>query len=160
MDIQKVKYHKGKPYIFIKGKKGMDRQYGVISNCIVCNKKIFTAHYRINPTGNVCSGICAGRKYKGNKSPKWKGGKWLWKTGYIMVTKPDGHPDKRRYIAEHRLIIEKQIGRYLKPSEFVHHLNGLKTDNRKENLALCTRQNHFDFIKRLQERIRQLENKE
>ena len=167
MDIKYVKYGGGrkswedKPYILVA--KGKERQYGKILECPVCNIKYFTPNYKAKKGNTVCSPQCAGRKYTGYKSPVWKGGKGTRTNGYVEITIPDTHPLKlkgKRYIAEHRLIVEKNIGRYLKSSEFIHHLNGIKIDNRLENLALCTRQNHFEFIKKLQERILELERKE
>jgi len=73
----------------------------------------------------------------GDKAANWRGGRRKWKTGYIVVYAPD-HPRavNGRYVKEHRLVMEKHLGRYLFPWEIVHHKNGLKDDNRIENLQL------------------------
>jgi len=64
-------------------------------------------------------------------------------------------------ILEHRLIMAKSLGRPLISSEVVHHLNGIKTDNRIENLGLVNRKEHSHntFVKLLQKRIIELEGK-
>ena len=60
------------------------------------------------------------------------------RTGYWYVHIPD-HPysGKQGYVAEHRLVVEKKLGRYLTRSEVVHHINENRTDNRIANLILC-----------------------
>lgn len=70
----------------------------------------------------------------GEKNPQWKGGRRYNIRGYILIKKPN-HPfcDKNGYIREHRLVIEKQIGRHLKLSEKSHHL-GERDDNRPHML--------------------------
>jgi hypothetical protein len=70
----------------------------------------------------------------------WRGGRTRHKRGYMMVWAPD-HPrtGNGSYVFEHVLVMEEMLGRLLVPGENVHHRNGVKDDNRPENLELWTR---------------------
>lgn len=81
---------------------------------------------------------CKFKTYRGENHHKWKGGRKTASGGYIHVFAPD-HPNAHKsggYVLEHRLVMEQKVGRYLLPNENVHHLNGVRTDNRIENLEL------------------------
>jgi hypothetical protein len=49
---------------------------------------------------------------------------------------------KHGYIYEHRLVVERRLGRRLRAGEIVHHKNGVKTDNRDANLEVTSRSEH------------------
>lgn len=73
----------------------------------------------------------------GSKHPRWNGGKTLHGKGYILIRNPN-HPNASisGYVPEHRLVMEANIGRYLRREEVVHHLDFDKTHNNIDNLHL------------------------
>jgi len=79
---------------------------------------------------------------RGADNPRWKGGV-TYNFGYRLIFKPD-HPyaDRHGYVREHRLVVEKRIGRYLRREEIVHHDNHVRTDNRDENLVITDVSTH------------------
>ena len=69
--------------------------------------------------------------------PDWRGGTTI-SAGYRYVYSPN-HPYAKKpvpYVQEHRLVMERYLGRYLLPCEVVHHKNKDRLDNRIENLKL------------------------
>jgi len=85
----------------------------------------------------------------GESHPNWKGGITKNSAGYIFIHKPN-HPfcDNKGYVREHRLVIEKQIGRYLLPKEIPHHLNEIVDDNRIENFILFKNKGYHNWFHR------------
>jgi len=74
---------------------------------------------------------------RGNGNGNWKGGIVKHREGYIYKHSPEHpHADHKGYVFEHRLVAEEKIGRVLSPEEVVHHINGVKDDNRPENLQV------------------------
>jgi HNH endonuclease len=122
--------------------------------CVECGREYqpSSGHLRCPScrSHNLCTcGARKGLKYatcsacrteSGDSNSNWRGGRTRHKRGYILLWVPD-HPrtGNGSYVFEHVLVMEKMLGRYLLPGENVHHLNGVKDDNRPENLELWIR---------------------
>jgi len=97
--------------------------------------------YRLKQGKDV--GYLPGHAHKGPRNPRWNGGKCKDSKGYILILMPD-HPNSRKtgYVAQHHLVMSKHIGRPIAKDEQVHHINGVPSDNKLENLMLMKTTKH------------------
>ena len=96
----------------------------------------------------------------GSLASNWRGGRKKTGNGYIYLYMPDHmYSTKEGYIMEHRWIAQQKIGRIINPDEQVHHINGIKDDNRPENLEVVSHRersrNHADAVKEV-ERLKKI----
>lgn len=107
------------------------------ATCQLCGKEFMQKIRRVRR--KCCSQRCAWAlksktetgRWTGEKNPRWNGGKKHMKTGYVLRYVPG-----RQHMLEHRIVMEQQIGRPLESHEEVHHKNGIRNDNRPDNLEL------------------------
>lgn len=122
-------------------------EYGV--DCSVIASRLKEAGCKLRPRGYP--------SMAGQKNPMWRGGRCKLPTGYVLAYVGSG----RKHHYEHRVVMEQELGRSLKRSEHVHHMNGIRDDNRPENLVVLDARAHKregpTLVKLLQERIRELE---
>ena len=131
-------------------------------NCLVCNKDILTYPSWIKSgKSKYCSRECSMPQTnkileKNGKKTRFSKGliPWNLKGSCLTQARRNGkqyrlifspfHPfsSKKGYVREHRLKIEKQIGRYLYLGEVVHHKDGNTLNNTIENLELLTAKDH------------------
>lgn len=120
-------------------------------NCAFCGKKIKRVLSRVKRQKrfSFCDSECMAKGYKGiNLSGFFKKGNKGEKcinfrngtqeeNGYIAVLAPDHpHAQSKGYVYQHRLVMEKHIGRYLTPEEVVHHIDFDRKNNSIDNLML------------------------
>ncbi len=132
----------------------------LIKICETCNNefKVWPNQIR-NGRGRFCSRPCLnkwlnGRRFhiaehkkrKAEKHPLWKGGRYLDSDGYVLILNAK-HPfcQIKGTVFEHRIVMEHHLGRYLNSEEVVHHINGIKDDNRIGNLMLFS--SHAEHIR-------------
>ena len=112
--------------------------------CENCGKERWVALAKGKPKSLRCHCVAG---HSGESHHNWSGGRIKTRLGYILIyLKPDdpfySMADKSNYVREHRLVMAKHLGRCLHSWEIVHHKNGIKDDNRIENLGRTTNGAH------------------
>jgi len=143
---------------------GKDGQRGgrLRVTCPNCRQKRYIGVKKIHAglKENTFTGLCFSchvrqwsdrRKYqRGEKSPGWKGGKYIDSNGYVLCTVQPSHrffcmANRANGISKHRLVMAEHLGRPLSRKEHCHHIDGNHSNNDIENLALMTKSNHARF---------------
>lgn len=144
------------------GKVRLGRYAFVWAACEVCGKERWVAARHEQPINKICI-ACAqkarGLRVRRENNPHWNGGR-NFNHGYVRVIDP--RVEETTYILEHHLVWEQEHNCPVPKGYVVHHLNGVKTDNRPCNLVAIAKPQHesYTFIHALQKRIRELESKQ
>lgn len=112
--------------------------------CPDCGKQRWQREWDVNKNHIRRCFSCA---RSGAHSAVWKGGIRKDEKGYVDVWvdpkdffAPMSNGNRR--VKEHRLVMAKSLGRCLQRWEYVHHKNGIRDDNRIDNLELTTNGSH------------------
>lgn len=115
-----------------------------IFDCAYCGKHVerwVAPSEQAKHPPRYCGRTCARKDLSGARHHAWTGGRNVEADGYVEVHAPDHpHANQRGYVPEHRLVMERELGRYLRPEEVVHHIDDDPGNNDPANLQLFPNQ--------------------
>jgi hypothetical protein len=107
-----------------------------LCRCDCGTERVMSAQYLKPSLGGIKSCGCLNHlSRRGQDAPGYKRGYYKKQSGYICF-RGENRNGEWREIPFHVAVMEKTIGRRLTPGETVHHKNGIRDDNRIENLEL------------------------
>lgn len=114
---------------------------GKTQNCLNCGSPFYVQkHKAFQNRGKFCSNACKyeweSKTCSGASSFAWKGGVRTDKDGYVFIN------INGSYVKRATIVCESINGTKLKSGDVVHHINGVKDDDRPENLTAMTRLEH------------------
>jgi len=119
----------------------------IIFNCVYCGVEFKDWPMRKRVLNPCCSRQCAMavRNFGkfGPSHPRFVGKPYTDKDGYLTLF----CPVRKRPIMVHRLVVEKDIGRFLNPDETIHHKDHNKQNNHIKNLEILSRSEHSKLHK-------------
>lgn len=123
-----------------------------LCRCDCGNEKIILGHSLRNGKTKSCG--CYRKETATIQANKNSAAKFLGRKinscGYVAVFMPE-HPNANctGHVLEHRLVATEILGRPLEKCEVVHHMNGDRRDNRKENLKVMTTSEHSSLHRKI-----------
>lgn len=110
-------------------------------SCERCGKSFLVKQSRIAVgKGRFCSRECFHHHHHGRT---YGDDRYINDAGYVMVLRPDCQPGQpKRYILEHRLVMEQILGRRLRSDEHLHHKDRNRQNNDPSNLQILTQSEH------------------
>jgi hypothetical protein len=142
-----------KVYVWVECKCGSRRLVAVAEIRRYPRRKGIPYHGRCPECTHKIQGSLINYK-KGRESSRYKGDRRKTALGYIdlaifpgeefydTMARKGSYHGWVRYASEHRIVVARHLGRPLKHWEHVHHINGIKDDNRIENLLVVDAQTH------------------